>query len=207
MVQEVEKIIKDILDSEDKILSNIKDESIEVHLFLKDEYKKGNIENNSLFQFVFRSYYRLDNAGLGDKIKEEYFKLLAEKESDLGKILLKLNKFKNERGLNTIQFSFATKLLHTLDNNNPIFDKEISSVIHKVRTGKTKGEKIKSCLGIYEGIKLLYSNLLKDSKVRKVIKKLRRRFKVDESKISDIKALDFIIWSLGKIKYKKNENR
>ena len=61
-----QEIIKNIIDNQSKILSNINDESISVYLFLKNEYKKGRVKENALFQFVFRSFYRLDNAGLGD---------------------------------------------------------------------------------------------------------------------------------------------
>lgn len=194
------KIIKEIFELQNKILSNIEPESVSVYLFLKNEYKKGNIKNNTLFQFVFRSYYRLDNAGLGGKLKNEYFKLLSDKQNDLGKILSKLYSIPNSRNLNTIQFSFATKLLHTIDNNSPIFDAEVSRVFHKMRTGENKEEKIESCLKIYEFLKVAYLDLLQDEKIKKIILKFRLKFDISKEKISDIKVLDFIIWSLGKIK-------
>lgn len=132
------KIIEEIFKKLDKILENIDKESIFVYLFLKDEHKKGNIKNNLLFQFVFKSYYRLDNAGLGNKLKNRYFELLADKQKDLRKILLELYKIKTLKNKNTIQFCFATKLLNTLDNNNPIFDAEVSRVFHKTRQGNNK---------------------------------------------------------------------
>jgi hypothetical protein len=196
------KILEEILNKQKEILARIDPESISVYLFLKKEYKKGNIISNHLFQFVFRSYYRLDNAGLGDKIKNEYFKLLAEKESSLEKILLRLYKIKNERGLNTVQFSFATKLLHTLDNSLPIYDTEVFRVIHKKPTGE-KIQKIKSCLDIYESLKEEYSGLLLDPRTEGLLLSFRKKFNVSETQISNVKTLDFIIWSLGKIKKKK----
>jgi hypothetical protein len=198
-----DQIIKDILDNQNEILSNIKDESVRVYLFLKDEYKKGDVKNNTLFQFVFKSFYKLNIAGLGEDLPTYFFKLLANKKDDLEYILLELYEIPtlNAKNKNTIQFSFATKLLHTLDNNKPIFDSEVSDVIDKRRTGRTKEEKIKSCIEIYKGMRPLYLRLL-ESKVKEVIEKFRIKFEVDESKISDIKALDFIIWSLGKIKRK-----
>jgi hypothetical protein len=198
----MESLINEIQANQVAILSKVDFESISVYLFLKDQYEKGDIINNSLFQFVFRSYYRLDNAGLGDKIKKEYFKILAQKESSLERILLKLYDIPNSRGLNAVHFSFATKLLHTLDNNNPIFDAEVSDVIHKRRTGKTKEEKIKSCLNIYGYLEQVYSNMLGNNQIKEIIMKFRKKFNVSESEVSNIKVLDFIIWSLGKIKSK-----
>jgi hypothetical protein len=58
----IEGIIQQIDEKQDEILSNLEFESIAVYLFLKNEYAKGNIQGNPVFQFVFRSFYRLDNA-------------------------------------------------------------------------------------------------------------------------------------------------
>lgn len=145
---EINKIIEEISNKQGGILSNIDKESIDVYLFLKKEYKKGNINNNLLFQFLFRSYYRLDNAGLSSKLKKRYFELLAKKEQDLTKILLELYKIHTLKGKNSVQFSFATKLLHTIDNKKPISDTEVLRVFHKNIPGK-KLEKIKYCLRVY----------------------------------------------------------
>src|SRR3989344_1065163 len=176
------KVVEEILSKEDEILKNIGKESISVYLFLKNEYKKGNIKNNNLFQFVFRSYYGLDRAGLGDKLKE----------------------VSNQRGQNTIQFSFATKLLHAIDNNSPISDAKILRVFYKRRrTDGSKEEKIKSCLEIYEFLKDTYSCFLQEGQLKKLILKFREKFDVTENKMSDIKVVDFIIWSLGKLSTKK----
>lgn len=193
------EIINKIIEKQEQIFTNIKPESISVYLFIKNEYKKGNAINNTLFQFVFRSYYRLDNAGLGDDIKDHYFKLLSKKQNNLDLILSELYEIPTLRKLKTIQFSFATKLLHTINENNPIFDSEVSRVIHKRVVGSTKHKKIESCLEIYDCLKEIYFNVLKDKKIEKVILKFRKKFKVNKEKMSDMKVLDFIVWSLGKL--------
>ena len=56
---------------------------------------------------------------------------------------------------------------------------------------------------IYEFLNNVYLNLLQDKRIKKIILKFRSRFNAGKGKISDIKALDFIIWSLGKLKKKK----
>ena len=85
-----EYIVKEITENLDKIFANVDRESIEVYRFLKSEYEKGNILDNYLFQFVYRSFYRLDSAGLSEKIKTRYFELLSEKQNDLEIILSEL---------------------------------------------------------------------------------------------------------------------
>ena len=200
-------IIKEICELQDAIFLNITLESVDVYLFLKDEYKKGNVKNNIVFQFVFRSYYRLDNAGLSDKLKERYFDLLAGKQTDLEYILSELYKLETLKGKNSIQFSFATKLLHTLDNNKPIFDAEVARVIHRSVTGIGKEEKIDSCRSIYNDLIGIYYNLINDEGIKKIIFKFRKKFSVSAERMTDIKVLDFIVWSLGKLKKKKPVKR
>lgn len=200
----IDDIAKEISVRRDEILSNINQESISVYLFLKDQYKKGDIKNNTLFHFVLRSYYRLDNAGLGDALKKRYFELLEDRNEDLEVILEELYKIPTERNIHTVQFSFATKLLHTINENSPIFDSEVSVVIHKRVTGDTKEDKIKSCREAFDFLKETYTGLLKEELVREVVSEFRDKFKVSASDVSDIKVLDFIVWSLGKLKKKKS---
>lgn len=198
------EIIQEIDTRQDEILSNISSESVAVYVWLRDEYEKRNINNNALFQFVFRSFYGLDNAGLTDIQKVEYFKLLEQKEEDLETILHKMYELPTLRKKNAIQFSFATKLLHTINNAKPIFDTEVSAVIGETRKGNTKEEKIESAKHIYAGLESLYPKLLADEQMQKIITKFKSRVANTES-ISNEKILDFLIWSLGKLKRRKTK--
>ena len=197
------KIKKEILKNQDKILSSLNPESLEVYRFLKSEYSKGDIIKNHVFKFTFRSFYRIDNAKFSNKLKDKYFELLSKKEDNLGIILSELHRIPNLKGLNCIHFSFATKLLHTLDNNNPIYDTEVSRVLHITTIKKgTKEVKIKSCEEKYLKLKEIHESLLKDKEIQKLISRFRKNFNVKPEHISDVKVLDFIVWSLGKLKKK-----
>lgn len=197
------EIIEEICNKQDEIISGISRESIDVYLWLKDEYGKGNIIDNTVFQFVFRSYYRLDSAGLSDEQKAVYFKLLAKKEIDLEKILNNLYELPTLRNRNAVQFSFATKLIHTVDNSKPIFDTEVSAVINWVVSGNNKETKIKSAKNIFVYLEELYSKLDENEKVQETIKKFRTKFGINIKDMTDQKVLDFLIWSLGKLKKKR----
>lgn len=201
----VKDIIDNIIKNQNEILSNIKEEDVLVYLFLKKEYEKGLIKENKIFQFVFRSFYRLDNAGLSNELKNHYFKLLSDKNVDLEEILKELYNIEILRGgkiYNTVQFSFATKLLHTIDNHLPIFDAEVSRVL-KIGTSGVGKEKIKSCLETYKKLNKLYGILVEDKKILMLIQKFKNKFNLKDKDMTNEKILDFIVWSLGKIMNKK----
>lgn len=199
-------IIDKIINRKEDIFNEIKQESIDVYIFLLEQYDEGNISNNYLFQFIFRSYYRLDNAGLSPECKEVFFKLLNNKEKNLNKILDTLYNIPTLRGLNAIQFSFATKLLNMIDSNSPIYDSQVGDVINQRVTGNSKETKIQSCNQILVNLESLYKILLGDKKIRDIVSKFRIKYD-KQNKCSDAKILDFILWALGKIKQLENKNR
>jgi len=53
----------------------------------------------------------------------------------------------------------------------------------------------------------IYSNLIKDKEIKKIISEFRKKFSVSAERMTDIKVLDFIVWSLGKLKKKKPVKR
>src|SRR4051812_17817081 len=85
------------------------EESIRVYEWI--EANKGQPEN-LLFQFVFRSYYRIDNAGLTSDWKVRYFEFMRDRESRLPTILEGLYHIPTKKNVKSYQLSFATKLLH-----------------------------------------------------------------------------------------------
>ena len=196
----IQEIIKEICKWQPKILSD-KDlpESIAVYLFLKKEYEKNN-RNDLVFQFVFGSFYGMDRAGLGHNLKKHFFKLLEREEAGLEVILRKLYKIPNSKKQLAVHFVFATKLLHTLDDGNPIFDSKVAKVIDEKVKGASGDERIKSSIILYEYLKCVHCNLLRDGEITKIIQKFKEKFHVDQKQISDAKVLDFIIWTLGKLK-------
>jgi len=196
-----DKIIKEIEEKQKNILSNLNSESIAVYIFLKNEYAKGKILDNFVFQFVFRTYYRLDNAGLSDGIKRRFFELLDQKQINLETILSELYEIPTLKGKKTVQFSFATKLLHTINSNKPIFALEISRVTNIRPTGSGEA-KIHSCIERYDFLEKLYLDMLQDERITNIISEFRLTFKVGDQMMSDTKVLDFIMWSLGKLKDK-----
>ena len=153
----------------------------------------GCLSNN--FQREYKIFYQLNTAGLSDEQKQKYFGLLSNKADRLETILDALYKMPTRKNLHSIQFSFATKLLHTLDVNQPIYDSNVGKMFDLKVVGSNKEQKIRSCLEIYNFLKSTYRSLLSDSKIRSLISAFREEFGYGENDMSDTKVLDFIIWA------------
>jgi len=192
--------------NQDRVLLNLKQEHINTYCWIKKEFDKDkNIEKDIEFQRKFKVFYIMNSAGLSDKQKEKFFKLLSNKKSNIKYILSELYKIPRRDGRYSIQFSFATKLIHTVDNTKPIYDRNVAKIINKNVLGINKKEKINSCIEIFDYLNELYLSLIKENEIKKIILKFRKKFKVDNSKISDIKILDFVMWSFGDVILKKGE--
>ena len=206
-INKITKITEWIESHSTEIIENIDQESIDVYNFLKKEFNKSNVNENFLFQFVFRSFYRIDNAGLTPEFKKEYFKILEqnrnEKQFDFEKVLRRLYSFPNRKGQNTLQFSFVTKLFNTIDDKMPIYDSEVAKMFSLSRPHQTEFEiKLDKYLVQLDIIQQSYEQIAKQNHLPKTIEIFDREFENNE--LSETKKLDFIFWSAGKINTTNN---
>jgi len=92
-----QKVLKAILENYEEAIKILNKESFDVYSFLNNEFQNTeDITKNNLYQFIFRSFYRLDNAGLTSELKSRYFELLQEyrtKPIDLKAICLDLSNY------------------------------------------------------------------------------------------------------------------
>ena len=71
------EVLDTLLKFRDDAVSAHDRESVPVYLFITERFiSSSDISSDYVFQFLFRSYYKLDNAGLGDDFKVTYFQLL-----------------------------------------------------------------------------------------------------------------------------------
>ena len=202
-MKKTRKITDWIENNSTEIIENIDQESVDVYNFLKTEFKKSNVNENYLFQFVFRSFYRIDNAGLTPEFKKEYFKILEqnrnEKQFDFEKVLRRLYSFPNRKGQNTLQFSFATKMFNTIDDIMPIYDSEVAKMFSMSRPYQSEFEiKLDKYLDQLDKIQNGYEQIINQNLLPETIELFDQVFK--DNKLSEMKKLDFIFWSAGKIK-------
>jgi len=202
-VRTTEEIINVIDNNAQAIVDNISNESIDVYNFLKTQFDNTNVTENYLFQFVYRSFYRLDNAGLTTKFKTEYFNLLQEyrllDNFDFSAILQRLFAITNHQGQNTLQFSFVTKMQNTIFNDRPIYDSEVAEVFSFKRPRQTLAfnDKVNIFLEQLAIIDETYEDLIKHQNLIDIIALFDNKF--PNHNLQTIKIFDFIFWSAGKV--------
>lgn len=163
------------------------------------------------FKENYRTFYRLrfyssDKAARRAQ-ETYYFNLLRRKlesgDTDFPDVLDRLQE-KSGR----LELSFASKLLHTVDKNLPIYDSNVRRVFGWPNVHGRGREEV---IARYEALKAMTHCLLLDKRVRKLVRKLRRRFvrlgipRTNVEKISDTKMLDFALWALGDILKKQTK--
>jgi hypothetical protein len=124
-----------------------------------------------------------------------YFEFLDRRGSELRTILEGLYQFPTAGKVKSLQFSFATKLLHTLNSSRPIYDSQVGKLLGlPVKKGKDFAANVDSCVAVYEDLHEAQRQLLLDAGVKNRIAALKALY---NSQIGDEKALDFLLWSVG----------
>jgi hypothetical protein len=188
----------------EEIVAAIDKESIHVYIFLRNQFRERRGSLDPLFHFVYRSFYRLDNAGLTSQFKAEYFRCLERcrdcNDVDLPGLTRELYKYPNLKGQNSLQFSFVTKLANTVDDSNPIYDSEIARVFkfkppyHYL----SFEDRLSSFVEFYENLKSYYSSLLREGSCDDIFSCFYKQFPDDALQIPEVKLMDFFFWSAGK---------
>jgi len=175
------------------------------YFLIQDKFSKGILDEN--FKNVFCSFYVINGPmGLNDVQKKEFFKLLSSKENSLEKILKNLYEIPSYGKRSRLFLSFGTKLLHTIDNTFPIYDRNIAYVLKLTNQASgTFEEKINNRMNIYKELKNDFALLLKNTIIINHLKKIREEIKNMSGKddfdwrdnlVSDTKLLDSSLWAV-----------
>ncbi len=199
--------LSDIETNAEEIVHAIGRESVAVYRFLSEEFARGSASDNCVFQFTYRSFYRLDNAGLTPEFKREYFVLLEEArnlpEVDLSGLTRKLFAIPNRKGHQSLQFSFVSKLANTVNFQYPIYDAEVASVFgfHAPSNYKTFDVRLNEYMAFYNNLRCIYAEILDGNLLQGSRQRFRDIYEARPERVPEIKVLDFIFWSAGKLSF------
>lgn len=175
------------------------------YFLIKEKFSRNILDDN--FKNVFCAFYVVNGPmGLNNAQKNEFFKLLSLKENSLEKILKTLYKVPSYGQQQKLYLSFATKLLHTIDNDSPIYDRNVAYVLKLTsQSTGTLEVKIKNRIDIYSELKNNFGLLLKNPEIVSRLKDIRKEifkatttdnFEWKDNLVSDTKLLDSSLWAL-----------
>jgi hypothetical protein len=188
----------------ESIINGVGKEAIDVYLFLFDQFDRSSITENWLFQFVFRSYYQLDRAGLTDDFKAAYFECMEEARDsadvDLAGIVGRLRTIRNRKGQESLQFSFVTKLANTVNPRYPIYDYQVAQCFGFTApyNYKTWEVRLGEYLNFYTRLRAFYENALATGSMKDLLDRFRIVYAPKACRIPPVKMLDFVFWSAGR---------
>lgn len=196
-----ELIAQKTIEMEDSIISKISYTDLAVYKFIQEQFESSDVSQNLIFQYVYCKYYTLDLQKVDELFIKGYFELMqslkGSKNIDMESLLFKVYGIETKRE-KKLHYSFTSKLAHTIDNNIPIWDSRIAKVFNLNLTSvKDNGVNGDNFCSIIETLQYEYNKLISESMISSAISKFDSKF--GELKISDIKKLDFLFWSLGKL--------
>ena len=160
------------------------------------------------FKKLYMNFYRMNNRALTTGFIEKYFELLVD-ATKWGKgwswqvkheyivDQLKTFLFPRKKGsmIEKYQCSFISKLLHTANNELPIYDSKVRNVIKCGQPkGKTYSDKVSSGIAILNDIEILYRDLAKDPTFITLMGTVTC---FSGLSISFEKKCDFMFWIMG----------
>jgi hypothetical protein len=185
-------------------------DAVPVWLFLNTRFHATkDIRYDYLFQFVFRSYYRLDNAGLTPEFKDEYFKLLQRHRAGprpvpnplqlLRHLCEELEQYETKNRRKSLQFVFATKLLATIDKEQPVYDSFVAFLFNFRRPDhlKDRSKRLDRLLEFYELLSQTSRWLPEQEGFSTVDEAFAQRHQ-QWDKVPLPKRVDLILWATGK---------
>lgn len=191
--------LKDCAPIKNNIVDLIPPESIAAYLYIKQRLKnKKSIYKDFEFRFVFRSFYGISNKTMDRQAADAYFYIFEKARSACSLSLSNLLKdhYNKIKGNKKYYFSFITKLMHSIDNELPIYDSNVNQALKPRFSYKNEG-KIENATDYYYKLIHWYKEVMpKNEEIRKTITYFRSKFKCP--KINDVKVADFILWQAGK---------
>lgn len=209
-MEKKEEIINRLLDNKEYIFFNLCKCSIKKYLqTLPQNINDEKYENN------FSNFYNFRGCTKG--WRKEYFEILKNKINtsitennykkefiDIAESLYEVSEKKD--GKKNHQFSFITKLMHTINPNMPIFDSRIEKGL---KINRESGIDYERDAQIILDMLELYNEIVKDDKIISVLEEFDNHYPMQEIcaeepykkysnySITPIKKLDFLLWTLA----------
>lgn len=185
----------------DLIISSV-DRELDVvsYLTLLTRFANVNARLDRDFQLEYRKYWRLNAALLSESFCNAYFDLMESLRGQdnveievVARRLYQVPTHKN--GRQSLQFSFSSKLIHTLDSHRPIYDSLIADFFFFCPPDPNKelDFRLRSLSTFYSFLCHEYERILEQGLLEPSISRFRQIQGVEDA-YTDEKIIDILIW-------------
>ena len=149
------------------------------------------LASDAAFQRKFKAFYKVRQ-----RPKEWYEKYFASMQDWKGtnptfdEVLDHLNIL-----LSRYEPSFSSKLVATLDPEQPVWDKFVLKNTRTKEPSYTSKQKFEEAKAAYKGIQKWYQQFL-SSRDGKLVKSVFEQIVPEHAKITDLKKVDFVLWQM-----------
>ena len=179
----------------DAILSQLDMNTLSVYHWLQDNLHTRNVAIDQEYRKRYGHYYGM--RFVSNEYRERYFQMMEDLKNIPG---VSFREISQQLYLvdQKHEFSFISKLLHTIDPSCPIYDSRVARVLGITRYPKNDFQKVlKRDEGILDKLRNVYHQLETDSRLTELLIQIDQR--TPDKPISIEKKLDFILWALGGI--------
>lgn len=167
---------------------------LEDYQYIMEQVKQKESINNDVFIKKFNRFYNVRHKNW-DTWSTNYYQVFEKMRHEKNNVTFE--RILNDISTETVDASFASKMLATLNPNKPILDSRVLKNLEITIKGNTKQERIKFSIEVYKKIEAFYDTYLPTGKAKRNIALFDEIFP-DYSWISDTKKIDFIIWGYDK---------
>ena len=179
----------------DAILSQLDMNTLSVYHWLQDNLHTRNVAIDQEYRKRYGHYYGM--RFVSNEYRERYFQMMEGLKNIPG---VSFREISQQLYLvdQKHEFSFISKLLHTIDPSCPIYDSRVARVLGITRYPKKDFQKVlKRDEGILDKLRNVYHQLETDSRLTELLIQIDQR--TPDKPMSIEKKLDFILWALGGI--------
>lgn len=175
------------------ILAKIDMKMLSMYGWLIDNLHTRNVSADKEYRKKFTGYYRM--RFVSHRYRDAFFALFEQLKSapkiSFEEVSAQLYQVDSKH-----EFSFITKMLHTIDPTGPIYDSQVDAALNIHRTYQKNFEKrIQQDMKILDDISACYRQLKEAPQLSEILAVFDEI--APSCKISIEKKLDFILWALG----------
>jgi hypothetical protein len=183
----------------DIVINEIGARHVQDYDWLSDKIFIWDLSTSQDFRKRYSSFWRLSGAGLDDRFKKAYFTFFQKNKLnknispvDVADYLKNIPT--NSKGDQTIQFSFATKMVHMINPAMPIYDKMIRNFYHipDPPAGGDYTRKLSYCKEIYSFLMTEYDRVINNKLLQESINKFH--FHLQPKNFTVQKIIDSLLW-------------